>query len=81
MKKKLYISSWILLGILLSFILHGVVEIPLLFLFSQDKSWMLGFSWQVWYLIHYIFTFILLVMGMYFGFRLGKFFWRKIYEK
>jgi hypothetical protein len=81
-KKVIYILLWIVLGILLSTILHAVIEIPIINLLVSDfQRYSLGLSWDQWYLIHYIGTIILLILGIVFGLFCGFKFWHKIYEK
>ncbi len=82
MKKKIYIISFTFLGILLQFLIHGLVETWYLgFLINDFSRYSFGFSWSQWFLIHHIVTVILFIAGVLFGFWQGKFWWRKIYEK
>ncbi len=82
MKKIFYITSFIVLGILLSNILHGLLEIPVIFLLISDfEKYGLGLTWSQWYLVHHIGTFILLIGGIALGVFWGFKFWNKIYGK
>jgi hypothetical protein len=82
MKKSIYISLFIVLGILISFLIHGLVEIWYIgFLLNDFPKYSLGFSWAQWFLIHNIGTAVLLAAGILFGFWQGKHWWRRIYEK
>lgn len=79
-KKYIYIFSFMVLSILLSFILHATIEIPLLKLFQKDFiRYGLGLSWDIWYVIHTVGTIILLIAGTILGVAGGKYWWRVIY--
>lgn len=82
MKKTVYITSFIFLGILFQLIVHGLLETLCIDLLLKDFSkYGLGLSWNNWFLIHHIATVILLILGILFGFWQGKYWWRKIYEQ
>ena len=82
MKKFIYIFLFIILGILLSTILHAAIEIPVIYLLvSNFEKYSLGLRWADWYLVHHIGTAILLLGGIILGAFLGFKFWKKIYEK
>lgn len=80
MKKVIYISAFTFLGLLLQFLLHGIVEIFYLRLLLEDfPRYGLGFSWTQWFLIHHIFTVVFLLGGLAFGFWQGRYWWQQIY--
>lgn len=80
MKKVIYIILSIILGILLSTMLHAIVEIFIINLLTKDfNKYGLGLSWETWFLIHSIGTIILLVLGIVGGYLLGQRWWRIIY--
>lgn len=82
MKKTIYIISFTVFGILLQLLMHAIIEVFYINLLLQNFSkYGFGLSWNQWFVIHYIGTIILLIAGILFGFRSGKFFWRKIYER
>lgn len=82
MKKIIYIILFTFLGILLQFLIHGLVEIWYIGLLTSNFSrYGLGFSWPQWFLIHHILTVILFLAGALLGFWQGKFWWRRLYEK
>lgn len=82
MKKIIYTISFTFLGVLLQFLIHGLVEIWYIGLLISDfAKYGLGFSWSQWFLIHYVGTVILFIAGALFGFWQGKFWWRRIYDK
>lgn len=82
MKKLIYITLFTFLGLLLQFLIHGLIENWYINLLVSDfPKYSLGFSWLQWFIIHHIGTVVLLIIGLLFGFWQGKFWWRKIYEK
>lgn len=82
LKRTIYITLFTLLGILLSFLVHAVIEIPVINLLLKDfNTYGLGLSWENWVLIHNISAVILFLLGTYFGYRQGKHWWQAIYVK
>ena len=80
-KRGFYICSFVVLGILLQFLAHAVVEIWYIDLLTRDfLKYGFGFSWNDWFLIHYGATVILLIAGILFGFWQGKYWWKRLYE-
>lgn len=80
-KRSFYISVFIVLGILLQFLIHAVVEIWYIDLLIQDFSkYNLGLSWNQWFLAHHIGSFVLLIAGTLLGLWQGKFWWKKKYN-
>lgn len=76
MKKVWYITLFTLLGILLGFLLHALIEIPVIFLLVSDfERWGMGFSWGIWEMIHTIGALALLILGAVIGFRQGQHWW------
>ncbi len=79
-KKIIYISLFTFLGILVSFIIHAAIEIPVINLLVSDfDKYGLGFTWKEWYLIHHIVSAILLLLGVALGYLQGKHWWKIIY--
>ncbi|MEX2052809.1 MAG: hypothetical protein WD898_01120 [Candidatus Paceibacterota bacterium] len=82
LKKKIYILAFILFGIIIQFIIHAVVEGWYIILLVRDyDKYGFGLSWDSWFLIHHIFTLVLLVAGILFGWQQGKHWWHELYEK
>lgn len=82
MKKEIYIISFTFLGFLLQLLIHGLVETWYIGLLVSDfPRYSLGLSWSQWFLIHHAATVVLFAMGILFGFRQGKYWWRRIYEE
>ncbi|MDF1498659.1 MAG: hypothetical protein P1P85_04905 [Patescibacteria group bacterium] len=80
MKKQIYIILFIVLGVLLSFILHAVIEIYYIDLLVIDfLKYSFGFSWSKLYMFHKIGTLFLFILGMGLGLWQGKYWWKKIY--
>jgi len=81
MKKAVYIILFTFLGIILQFLLHAVLEIWYINLLVNDfATYSLGLSWETWLLIHSIGAVVLLLAGVFFGFRQAKFWWHRIYQ-
>lgn len=82
MKKNSYIILFVVLGVLLSFLTHALIEIPIIILLLSDfEKWGFGLSWDAWYMIHTIGTAALLVLGISIGFWQGRYWWGVIYVK
>ena len=82
MKRIIYISSFVILGILLQHIIHTVIEIWYIKLLLSDfKKYGFGLSWNIWFIIHYVYGAILFIIGILWGYRMGMYFWPKLYDK
>ena len=82
MKKVVYISLFVLLGIILQFIVHALIEMGVIKLLTLDfEKYGLGLSWEGWYLVHHIGTVVLIVAGILFGLWAGFWGWKKRYNK
>lgn len=80
MKKIFYIALFMVLGIILSFIVHAVVEIVMITLLEKEfETFNLGLSWVEWYLVHDIGAVVLFILGVSLGYIQGKHWWRVIY--
>lgn len=80
MKRFFYLFLSIVLWVLLSFLIHTLIEIGAINLLTKDFSkYGFGLSWQTWFLIHRIFTAIFLIAGIIFGYWVGGIWWRIIY--
>ncbi len=79
-KHIIYISLFVLLGILLQLVAHAVLEIWYIDLLLSDfQRYGFGLTWEAWVQIHSVLSFVFLVFGMLFGYQQGKHWWRKIY--
>ena len=72
-KRFVYIFLWVVLGIIISTIIHALIEIPVL------KYLVSGLNWSQWQIIHDIGSVILFVLGILGGCLAGKYWWRIIY--
>lgn len=80
MKKIVYITAFTVLGILLQFLLHSFVEQNYIyFLLKYFDTFSLGLSWNQLMIVHKIFSLLLLLGGILFGFLQGKYWWKYIY--
>ena len=81
MKRIIYIICFIIFGVVLQFLVHIVIEVLYINLLLKDfQKYSLGFSWDQWFIIHYIGTVIFLIAGILFGFWQGIYWWKRLYE-
>lgn len=79
-KRIVYILLFVVLGIIISFIIHALIELPILRLLTKDfDKYGFGLTWAQWYSIHYLGSIILLLLGIVTGYLQGKYWWRIIY--
>ncbi|OHA09374.1 MAG: hypothetical protein A3B37_02310 [Candidatus Sungbacteria bacterium RIFCSPLOWO2_01_FULL_59_16] len=82
MKRTVYIAAFALLGVLLQFVAHALIETWYIGLLIADfPRYGFGFSWETWERIHRVLSGVFFVAGLFFGFFSGRFWWRKIYIK
>lgn len=80
MKRAVYIIAFTFLGVLLQFLIHAGIEIPVIFLLLKDfETFGLGLTWDQWVMIHDIGTIVFFAAGAAGGFLLGRYWWRVIY--
>jgi hypothetical protein len=80
MKRAFYVAAFVLLGILLQFIVHALIEMGVIALLLKDFGrYGLGLSWQQWFLIHHALTIVLLAAGVVWGYKEGERWWKAIY--
>ncbi len=73
MSKYLQFSLIIILGLLIGIIIHGLIEIPAIWiLVNWLGNLFSAISWPIWLLIHLIFTIICEVLGIVLIFRISK---------
>ncbi len=79
-KRVTYVLLFTLLGTLVSFLLHALVEIPMIGLLVNDfDRYSLGLSWSNWESIHTAGSVILILVGVGLGYLQGVYWWRQIY--
>lgn len=82
MKKVIYVFLFTLFGVLLQFFIHAVVEITYInLLLTNFEVFGLGLSFATWFTIHNVFAVVLLVSGLFLGFKQGLYWWKRIYVK
>jgi len=80
MKKQIYIFCAMILGVLLTTILHAFLEMWYISLFvANPAKYGLGLSWSQILMVHYIYTALFLVLGIVGGYFLGQEWWRIVY--
>lgn len=80
MKRTFYIFCFTVLGLLLQFIVHALVEMGVISLLLKDFGrYGLGLSWSSWYLIHHVLTALLVLIGAWWGYASGVKYWNIIY--
>ena len=83
MKRVIYIILFTILGILLQFLAHALLETWYANLLLADfVKYSFGLSWEKWwYVVHGVGSVALLVAGAVFGFWQGRYWWERIYMK
>lgn len=80
MKKIFYISMAVVLWSLIAFILHVVIEVPIIYFMIRDfDKYSFGLSWDQLMQAHYTFAVILVLAGGIFGIWCGLKWWDYIY--
>ncbi|MDX1535380.1 MAG: hypothetical protein R3346_01280 [Candidatus Spechtbacterales bacterium] len=81
-KHRVYVALFVFLGFLLQLVLHGGLEMFYIKLMNKNiEKYGLGLTWDTWAHIHNIFSFILILGGIWFGYKQGKYWWERIYVK
>ena len=69
MSKYLKTILTVIIGSLIGLIIHGAIEIPIIFLLTGPfENLFLSVSWNAWILVHHIFTIIIEVFGIVLAF-------------
>jgi len=75
-----YVVAFTVFGILVSFILHAMLEVWYIDLLREDyPTFSFGWSWGTWYTIHHVGTVLLLLLGVLSGYVQGRYWWRVLY--
>lgn len=81
-KKKIYITLFTFLGLLLGFLVHAIVEVFYIKLILRDYDlYTAGLSWNTLLFIHGLWTVLTIGGGVWFGYSQGKYWWDQIYVK
>ncbi len=71
MKEYLKNTLISVIGLLLGLIIHGLIEIPVIYLLINVFTGLFSrFSWRTWVLIHHILTVVIEVLGLVLAFRI-----------
>jgi hypothetical protein len=82
MKKYIYIAAFVVLGVLVSTLIHAFAEIAIIKLLISDyEKWHFGLTFDTWLTIHAIGAGALLILGLAVGYRQGVYWWGVMYEK
>jgi len=69
MTKYLKIFLVLIIGLILGLIIHGLIEIPALWLLTNYLSDLFfGITWSAWLWIHLVFTIIIEILGIVLAF-------------
>jgi hypothetical protein len=80
MKKIAYIALFGFLGVLVSTLLHAVIELKVLhFLLTDFSQYNLGMSWSQWFTVHFWGSIVLLLLGIGIGIWQGVYWWQRLY--
>ena len=75
-KKIVYLILSVILGVFLSFIVHAIIEINYLSFAETKKIYVIFYGGCA---LPYFVQAIILLIGIFGGYFMGKFWWRKIY--
>ena len=82
MKRTFYIFCFTLLGLLISFLLHAILEMTFLGWVGKIRSGIPpGGSWEIWEAIHNQGSIVLSLLGLALGCHQGFYWWRRIYGR
>lgn len=80
-KKILYVAVFSVLGFVFQLAAHAVIETGYItLLISNYGVFGLGLSWDTWFVIHKVFTFIFTLGGLVAGVWQGLYWWPKLYD-
>lgn len=76
-KRALYLSGYVLLGLLISTLIHAAIELPILGLIASDPATYTDtWWWRRWDELHITVSWVLLFAGILGGYRVGVRNWR-----
>src|SRR3989344_2320920 len=82
MKRNIYIFLFVVLGAILQFLAHALIEMWYIGLLLADfLKYGFGLTWDTWVLIHNVLTVVFFLAGAWIGYKEGIYWWRKIYEE
>lgn len=77
-KKTIYILLFVVLGVIVSGLLHAGVEIAFMKLLIRDFD-KYGLSWYTWQIVHAIGSITILSLGIFVGYKQGRYWWDVVY--
>jgi hypothetical protein len=81
LKKMIYVLFTTIGGVLVSLLVHGVVELIITNLLLADfETYNLGLSWQEWFVLHDFLSLLLVALGVFYGVRVGLRWWKLVYN-
>lgn len=81
MKRRLYIALFVLLGFLVQAFVHAALEIAyIILLWKNYAAWSFGLSYQALLVVHHLTALALLLLGLWYGYRQGVFWWNYLYQ-
>ena len=81
LKKMTYVLFVTVGGVLVSLLVHGVVELTVTNLLLADfEAYNLGLSWQEWFVLHDFLSLVLVALGVFYGVRIGLRWWKLVYN-
>lgn len=81
LKKTSYVVAFAALGILVSTVIHAVIEIPMIALVTGGSDGIRWLPWSQWKMLHHIGAATLLLLGIGIGTQQGLYWWPKLYDK
>ncbi|HYC80097.1 MAG TPA: hypothetical protein VEC17_03655 [Candidatus Binatia bacterium] len=80
MKRNLYIILFTILGLIVSFFIHAVVEVWYIKVLMNDfDTYGFGLTWENWESIHNVSVVLLNIIFAWWGYKQGKKWWRILY--
>lgn len=82
MKKHIYIGLFIFLGSLIQLFVHASLEIAYsMLLWREFEVWSFGLDYEELWAIHNMLALLFAVLGVWLGYRSGKFWWTYLYQE
>jgi hypothetical protein len=82
MKKHIYIGLFMLLGFLIQSFVHASLEIAYsILLWREHDTWSFGLSYDQLWMVRNVIAVVLGALGLWLGYRSGRFWWRYLYQE
>jgi len=80
--RNVYLLGFAALGFFVSFLVHAGTEITVIYFLEKDFArYSFGMSWKQLLFLHHIVALLLTAAGLYYGYRQGQHWWKRIYER